>query len=81
MTNLWGQGITFVETFKNETINKTVKVVVDRGGYGYGGEVFDETDILRGIEGHRLDQDGINKLFSYWHSAGHKVKEVTDYGR
>jgi len=63
--------------FENKTIGKVIEVVTDESWtWCEGSEVFTLKEIELGREGHLLTANQTNKLFAYYHSAGHQVTKI-----
>lgn len=60
--------------YTNETLGKVIVVVTDRSGtWCEGSEVFTQKEIELHRDGHLLTAAQTNKLFAYYHAAGHTI--------
>lgn len=60
--------------FENKTLSKVIDVVTDRSGtWCEGSEVFTRKEVELHRDGHRLTAAQTNKLFAYYHAAGHTI--------
>ena len=64
------------QTIKNETINKTIDVSVDSAGFAYYAEVRTQPEVEMNRQGQILTVPQLNKLFTYYHAANHKLTPV-----
>lgn len=71
-----------IQTFKNETNGKTIRVLTDATGtYCEKSEVLTEKEVELARDGHELNAEQTNKLFAYWHGSGHKVARQSTQGQ
>lgn len=69
--------MTISTRFENSTLGKTIDVITDPSGiWCEGSEVFTAKELELRREGHRLTAEQTNKLFAYYHSAGHAVRRA-----